>query len=381
MRSKYEVDPRAPLPVTDRRRTVMTWALWLLILLATTIGLFLLRSRLDKAHFALALLLVVLGGSASRGRLLGVTLAALAFLTFNFLFLPPYYTLAVTHSIDWLVLGAFLITGIVAAQLLSRAQERAELARQRAAEIERLAAQAERGEAFRQADALKTALIATVSHDLRTPLTTIKALARGLAERGHAEAASIEEEADRLNRFVADLLDLSRIAGNAVPLQLEINDAGDLVGAALRRVHGTMNGRTITVIRDPHSPLFGLFDFVQSLRVLVNLLENALRYAPPTEPIELRVRRDGDRLRFTVADRGPGVPHAEAALIFQPFYRPPGSAPDVGAAGLGLAIARGLATAQQGAVHYEPRPGGGSMFTFEVPAADPPRLEREALLM
>lgn len=364
----------------EQERPLLTWALWLAILLVTAAGMFFLRSRLDKAHVALGFLLVVLGSSASGGRLLGITLAVVAFLTFNALFLPPYFTLVVADPLDWLVLGAFLVTGIVAAHLLSRAQERAEVARQRAIEIERLAGEAERAEVFRKADALKTALIATVSHDLRTPLTTIKALARDLAERGHAEAASIEEEADRLNRFVADLLDLSRIAANAVPLQLEINDAGDLVGAALRRVRGAMNGREVTVLRDSGGPMFGTFDFVQSLRVLVNLLENALRYAPSRQAIEIRVERHRDRLRFTVADRGPGVPPGDADLIFQPFYRPAGSTPDVGAAGLGLAIARGLAAAQHGAVSYEPRDGGGSLFTFEVPAADPPALDREVML-
>jgi two-component system sensor histidine kinase KdpD len=381
MRSQVATSRHArSLTSTEQKRALLTWGFWLAILLVTAAGMFFLRSRLDKAHVALGFLLVVLGGSASGGRLLGVTLAVLAFLAFNVLFLPPYYTLGVAHPVDWLVLGAFLITGIVAAQLLSRAQERAAVARERAIEIERLAGEAERAEVFRQADALKTALIATVSHDLRTPLTTIKALARGLAERGHAEAASIEEEADRLNRFVADLLDLSRIAANAVPLQLEINDAGDLVGTALRRVRGAMNGREIAVIRDPAVPLFGTFDLVQSLRVLVNLLENALRYAPSGQPIELRVERHRDRLRFTVADRGPGVPPGEAELIFQPFYRPAGATPDVGGAGLGLAIARGLAAAQHGTVCYVPRDGGGSLFTFEVPAADPPVLDRERMV-
>jgi two-component system sensor histidine kinase KdpD len=242
----------------------------------------------------------------------------------------------------------------------------------------RLAAEAERAEAFRQADALKTALIATVSHDLRTPLTTIKALARGLAEQGQPQAASIEAEADRLNRFVTDLLDLSRIAANAVPLELAINAADDLVGVALQRVHGAMNGRTIRVVRDGQGPLFGMFDLVQSSRVLVNLLENALKYAgSAAEPVELRVERLGATLRFVVADRGPGVPRGESELIFQSFYRPAASPPDVGGAGLGLAIARGLATAQNGTVRFEPRPGGGSIFTFEIPAADPPSLDPE----
>src|SRR3982751_5732172 len=115
------------------------WVLWLATLAIATLALLPLRGRLDKAHVALVYLLVVLGGSAAAGRRLGSMLSVLAFLALNYLFLPPYYTLAVGDPLDWLVLVAFLATGIVAAQLLSRAQERAEIARRRADEVERLA--------------------------------------------------------------------------------------------------------------------------------------------------------------------------------------------------------------------------------------------------
>jgi two-component system sensor histidine kinase KdpD len=242
-----------------------------------------------------------------------------------------------------------------------------------------LVAEAERAEAFRQADTLKSALIAGVSHDLRTPLTTIKALAHSLGEAGSPEALAIEEEADRLNRLVADLLDLSRLNAGAMPMRPEINAAEDLVGAALRRVGGAIDPKRIRVTAgrasangDGNPVLLGQFDFVQSLRALVNLLENADKYSPPDEPIELTVRRVGDRLQFAVADRGPGVEEAEAVRIFEPFYRAPGVPPDAGGAGLGLAIARRLAAEQGGDVEYEARRGGGSVFTLVLPAADSP---------
>jgi two-component system sensor histidine kinase KdpD len=242
-----------------------------------------------------------------------------------------------------------------------------------------LVAEAERAEAFRQADTLKSALIAGVSHDLRTPLTTIKALAHSLGEAGSPEALAIEEEADRLNRLVADLLDLSRLNAGAMPMRPEINAAEDLVGAALRRVAGAIDPKRIRVTQngalgngDAGPVLLGRFDFVQSLRALVNLLENADKYSPPDAPIDLSVMRAGDRLRFVVADRGPGVEEAEASRIFEPFYRAPGVAPDTGGAGLGLAIARRLAAEQGGDVLYEARRGGGSVFTLLLPAADSP---------
>jgi two-component system, OmpR family, sensor histidine kinase KdpD len=527
-------------PQTDTQHVVVRWLVWLGVLTVMAFVMFALRPQLDKAHVALGFLIVVLGGSAAGGRALGVALALLSFILFNYLFLTPYYTFIIGDPLDWLVLAAFLTTGVVAAQLLNRAQERAEIARQRAIEVERLAAlgsetlnagraedallaiaevirstigvdccevlvprgtppqltlltrsgpcadaagsaadvtspwslavwvaekravaaeradgtkwigagdhsdellrwpaedteirtllaplivrdrtvgvlrvsnakpysldsgreqflralsfyaalgvervrlvaEAERAEAFRQADTLKSALIAGVSHDLRTPLTTIKALAHSLGEAGSPEALAIEEEADRLNRLVADLLDLSRLNAGAMPMRPEINAAEDLVGAALRRVAGAIDPKRIRVAAGNRSGngqadpvLLGRFDFVQSLRALVNLLENADKYSPPGEPIDLTVSRAGDHLRFAVADRGPGVEETETGRIFEPFYRAPGVAPDTGGAGLGLAIARRLAAEQEGDVQYEARRGGGSVFTLVLPAADSP---------
>jgi len=117
----------------------LSWVLSFAALALVTVVLLLLRGTLGKAHIALAYLLVVLGGSAAGGGVLGVALSAAAFLCFNYLFLPPYSTLVIADPLDWLVLVAFLVTGVVAAQLLSRAQQRAELARRRTQEVERLA--------------------------------------------------------------------------------------------------------------------------------------------------------------------------------------------------------------------------------------------------
>jgi two-component system sensor histidine kinase KdpD len=240
----------------------------------------------------------------------------------------------------------------------------------------RLSAEADRAAVLREADRLKDALLASVSHDLRTPLTTIKALAHDLRSSGDPRAETIEDEADRLNRLVADLLDLSRLQAGTVPLQLELNAADDLIGALVQRVSGALNGRELRVrIEEGESLLIGRFDLAQSLRVLVNLVENAHKYSPPGPPIELRAWREDASLTIAVSDRGPGVSQDERDRIFEPFYRPPGQTPDVGGAGLGLAIARRLAEAQGGSLTYESRGGGGSTFTLRLPAADVPEAE------
>jgi two-component system sensor histidine kinase KdpD len=179
-----------------------------------------------------------------------------------------------------------------------------------------------------------------------------------------------------LSRFVGDLLDLSRIAANAMPVRVELNAAEELVAAARQRLGGALEHREMRVIVGAGAPLLlGRFDLVQSVRVLVNLIENSLKYSPAASVVELAVSRRADRLVFDVLDRGPGIPLGEESLIYEPFYRPVGTRPDAGGAGLGLAIARGLAEAQGGRVLYAPRAGGGSVFTFELPAADAPALD------
>ncbi|HEX8724879.1 MAG TPA: ATP-binding protein, partial [Gemmatimonadaceae bacterium] len=235
----------------------------------------------------------------------------------------------------------------------------------------RLEAEAAHAEALREANRLKDVLLATVSHDLRTPLTTIKALAQDGALRGDENAVVIEEQADRLSRLVNDLLDLSRIKGGTFKTNAELNSAEDVIGAVVRQFAGAARGRQLVTELDLSQPaLFGMFDFVHTLRILGNLVENALRYGPKGSTVDLKATREGDRLRFTVADRGPGVPPSEVHQIFEPFYRPPSSAND-GGAGLGLSIAQRLAHAQGGMVEYAPRRGGGSVFSLVLPAWDP----------
>jgi two-component system sensor histidine kinase KdpD len=341
------------------------WLAWLIAFAIVTALMVTIRDRLNRVHVTVAYLLFVQLASADGGRPLGFTLSTVAFLAFNFFFLPPYGTLVVADPLDWLVLAAFLVTSVISAELLYRARELG-------AERERRTVAADRAQTLEQSNRLKDAVMATVSHDLRTPLTTIKGLAHEIAESGDERADVIEEEADRLNRFVGKLLDLSRVTMGAAALDVQDNEAEDLLGAAAQQVQGTLGKHPLNIHVDSSDALlFGRFDFAQSLRVLVNLLENAAKYSPPDAPIDLGVRRVGPELHFSVADRGRGVAVGERELIFEPFYRrrSDGTA-DAGGAGLGLSIARGIAEAQGGSVTCLPREGGGSVFTLSVPAID-----------
>ena len=351
------------------RRLVADLVVWIGLLALITAVLVTFRSRLDKAHVVLAYLLLVLTASAWRGRPVGLTLAVLSFVCFNFFLIPPYHTFAVADPLDWLALVVYLITSLVAAQLLHRVEREARARTQ-------LLAEADRAWALREADRQKDALLASVSHDLRTPLTTIKALANEIRESGDDRAATIELEADRLNTLVTDLLELSRLNGGALQLQLEANAADDLLGSALERLAGAPRIGDVDARMEQAEPLLGRFDFTHSLRALVNLIENALKYSPPGERVEVVAGRWGNRLVFTISDRGPGIPPEDAERVFDPFFRGSGRAPDVTGTGLGLTIARRLAEAQGGALRYQARAGGGSVFSLELPALDlPPAAE------
>ncbi len=339
-------------------RALLVAAAWLLVLIALTLVLRHFRDSLDQVHVVLAYLLVVLGGSASGGRALGLSLAVGCFLLIDYFFQAPYNQLSVSGLRDWTVLLAFLCTAAVTTHLLSQARSAAE--------------HKAHAHALREAERLREVLLASVSHDLRTPLTTIKALAEDSAREGDRNAAVIAEQAERLARLVSDLLDLSRLRAGGFAIEAEANSIEDLIGAAIRQVGGLRRQTAIRTIIDPDAPaLYASFDFVQTVRVLSNLLENAVRFTPPGETVEVRAAQHGADVRVVVADRGPGVPAAERERIFEPFYRGDTARSAGAGSGLGLAIARHIAAAQGGSVRWQPREGGGSEFVLTLAAAQP----------
>jgi two-component system sensor histidine kinase KdpD len=337
------------------RFRIWVWVGWVVVFVAVTALLRSFRDGVGTVPPVLLYLLVILGGSVGGGRPLGFAFTLAAFLSIDFFFQAPYDTFSVGKPLDWLVLMAFLTTATVTTHLVTAERARAAEAAHRAREVASLGG-----------------VLAAVSHDLRTPLTTITALAQAGVARGDPNARAIEEEANRLARLVADLLELSRLRGGALPVHPELNTAEDLVGAAVRQTAGLFTDRALETKLDLTEPaLVGRFDFVQSLRILSNLLGNAAHHTPPASPVELSVQREGASLTFAVADRGPGVPPAERERIFEPFYRPAGAPADGGGgAGLGLAIARRLAELQGGTIDYAPREGGGSIFTLRLPAGE-----------
>jgi two-component system sensor histidine kinase KdpD len=219
-------------------------------------------------------------------------------------------------------------------------------------------------EVAREADDLKTALIDAVSHDLRTPLASIRATAGGLAdpevawtddERRRAGAV-IDAEATRLDRLVSGLLDLGRIASGNVHPSLEPHEPWALIEPVVERLRPALEGRRFDV-RVPADLPPSLVDAGFVDVVLTNLLDNAIRHAPAPAPIAIDARADGDRIRITVSDGGPGVADADLPRLFDRFWRSAGGTrPGMG---IGLSVVRGLVEAMGGTVRAERAELGG----------------------
>ncbi|WP_136524135.1 DUF4118 domain-containing protein [Geomonas ferrireducens] len=239
----------------------------------------------------------------------------------------------------------------------------------------RLIAEAQEAQFFKARENLERALLNSISHDLRTPLAAITgALSAVLDEGEKLPAGSKEEllqtareEAARLNRFVGNLLDMTRLEAGALQLRLELGDVEDLVGCALSALEQRLEGREIMVRLASELPLV-TFDLVLMIQVLVNLLDNALKHTPAGGAVELAATVGEGELLITVSDRGPGVPPQDLERIFEKFYRTP--VPEVvGGTGLGLSICKGIVEAHGGTIKAENRKGGGLRVVVALPLA------------
>ncbi|GAC1463391.1 MAG: DUF4118 domain-containing protein [Ktedonobacteraceae bacterium] len=232
-------------------------------------------------------------------------------------------------------------------------------------------------ELLRRTDALRSALLSSVSHDLRTPLASIKAAASSLLqedvewdeEAKRSFASAIEREADRLNRLVGNLLDMSRIEGGALKAEKEWYLVKELIQDVLGHMYTVLQDREVSEdIPDALPPVE--LDYLQIDQVLTNLIENVVRYTPPASPIEISARVTESQLIVSIADRGPGIPQYDLERIFDKFYRVSGAKrrnSSVMGTGLGLAVCRGLVEAHGGRIWAENRSGGGAIFRFTLP--------------
>ncbi len=255
---------------------------------------------------------------------------------------------------------------------------------QAALAIERanLEEQAHQAQLSQTTEELQRALLHSISHELRTPLVSITGALSTLADDGngsgstqvldaetqHSLIIGAREEAERLNRLVGNLLDMTRIEAGALKTTQEPGDAQEVISAALEQLAGRLENRIVNLTAPS---IVAPMDFVLMVHVLVNLLDNALKYSPPGSPIEVEARISGETLEFIVSDRGDGVPPEDLERIFDKFYRvkrPTGTS----GTGLGLAICKGIVEAHDGRIWARNRPGGGTTVTVALPLRQGP---------
>lgn len=281
-------------------------------------------------------------------------------------------------------LGVLFIASVAGDTALTADQTRflASFASQVAQALERarLEETARQARLLEETEKLQTALLNSISHDLRTPLASITGALSSLLEDAPllSEEARKEliltawEEAIRLNRLVGNLLDMTRLQSGALRVVRQTNDVEDLVGATLAQMPRRLRGRVVQTTIPPDLPPVEI-DLALVVQVLVNLLDNALKFAPVDQPINIEAVVDGEWVILTVKDRGPGLPEGSSELLFHKFFRGPGDLAagrwEVGGTGLGLSIAKGIVEAHGGRIWADNRPGGGAVFSFSLPAA------------
>jgi two-component system sensor histidine kinase KdpD len=255
------------------------------------------------------------------------------------------------------------------------------LADQAAVAIERtqLAEDIDEARVLAATERLRSALLTSISHDLRTPLASIIGTITSLRSFGKLYdettrdemLATAQEEGERLNRFVANLLDMTRLDAGTVEVRREMLDLSDVVGAALQRCSKILAGHRVAVGLAADLPMLPL-DFLLMEQVLVNLLDNAAKYAPPGSAIEIRGRREDGEAIIEVRDEGPGIPPDDLERIFDKFYRVHSGDRQRAGTGLGLAICRGFLEAQGGRIAAGNRTDrSGAVFTIHVPIEAP----------
>lgn len=349
------------------------------VVAASTLLIYPLKSAAPAVSLGVVYIPGVLLISSLWGWRLGLLSAVVSAVAFNWFHLPPTGEFEIAADKDAVALVVFVMVALASSSLAEVARARAAEAERRRQETEQvlarlreLTAERDRMEeeaieagALRRSDELKTALLRSVSHDLRTPLTSIIAAGTALdsptlteGER-HELSKGVVEEGERLARLVENLLDVSRLESGSAEPRLEPVDLAGLLEAA----RGSLGGDAATVRLGSGAEIPALIaDPVQLERAFANLFANAVRHGG-RQPVLVRSGKVGGRLVVRVVDQGPGIPEPERQRIFEPFYRREGGE----GSGLGLSIARGFIEANGGEIAVESVPGQGSTFVVSFP--------------
>lgn len=301
---------------------------------------------------------------------LSLATAALGVVSFDFFFIPPRHELVWADAKNSLTFGAMLIVALVVSVLNSRLRRTAHLAE--AVRRSELEAEAER---------VRSSILSSISHDLKTPLASIIAAGTTLLDRrqklSEAELrellGAIVSQSERLERVIQNLLSVTRLESPTIDLRRSSEALDEIVAASLDRLESRLPVERVRTDIDPNLPAVSVEPLLIE-QVLCNLLENAARYSHNDSPIELTARSEGDYVRVAVADHGPGVPVDQRERMFEKFQRGAASRSDDGGLGLGLTICRAIVRAHGGDIEIRERAGGGALVRFTLPTASYPQI-------
>jgi K+-sensing histidine kinase KdpD len=315
------------------------------------------EETLHSTAFVLVFPLGVLLATVRFGIGPAVLTAVAGVVVFDFIFVPPALVFNVPGLKDGLTLAVMVAVAAVASVLAEQLRRQLIAARAQA-EVEHV----------------RNGLLSALSHDLRTPLTVLVGASTALCEerldpRQRREFSHmVADEARRLNRLVANLLELTRLESGKAKVTQTAQAVDEVIGAALWRLEPVLEGREVQTHVAEDVPL-AFFDPVLLEQVVINLVENAVRYAGAASPIEVSARSEGETIVVEVADRGPGVPPGDEERVFEKLYRVAGAGSQDGGVGLGLTICRAIVVAHNGKICLRNRPGGGAAVSFSLPVS------------
>ncbi len=345
------------------RSTTVGFGVSVAAVLLVTVGLLSLGDRINSTTVALTLLLIVLSTATFFGRNPALLASFVAMLCFNYFFLPPVHTWSIADPQNLVAWAAFTLTAIVAGELSAYASRRAREAERLYEELQTAFRTATEAEALQQSEKLKSALLDAVTHDLRTPLTSIKASVTTLldSEGGHrtielnsegrAEFLDIiNEETDRLNGFIEGMVQLARIEAGSVNANGRAANVEEIITIALGRAEKLVANHNLTLNLQKELPLIRV-DARAIAEVMHNLIENAAKYSPADTTITITAASHGNSILISVLDEGSGIPVEMRERVFEKFFRLDGQHSD--GLGLGLAISRGIVEAQNGRIEIK----------------------------
>lgn len=347
-----------------------------------------LAKHLDLTNIVMLFLLAVVFVSVKLGRRPAILATCSSVLAFNFFFVPPHWSLAVSHIQYVITLVVMLIVALIITHFMSGFREQASnaaLREQQTLELYRLEKIAQETQVQIVAERLRSSILSALSHDIRTPLTSLYGLAdslqfttNNLDAKTQDTLEALRDQASQINNMVNNLLEMARLQAGGLQFRKEWQPIDEVIGASIKLLHTALSQHRISVHIPDDFPLLE-FDALLMERVLCNLLENAAKYSPPHSEITIFAQLLGDQAEVSICNAGEGFPEGKLDQVFELFERGKHESTIQGM-GLGLSICRAILEAHQGRIKALNLPTGGSCTCFYLPLGNPPSILTDELL-